>query len=210
MTSSRTTSVIMTMFSKVNRRTHMYLALFLTPWILMYALSTIGMNHAGLLVKLHGDVEPPFVRERELSYLKVLPEGGTPQETARVILRDLNMEGVHRARMSADGRELIIDRANLISPRRITFRPAESTILIERQLFRGSTLLERIHRRRGYRSDYPLDDAWAASVDLVIIAILIWAASGLWMWWELKATRRWGIVCVGFGVVIFSFFALTI
>ena len=33
------------MFSKVIRRTHMYVALFLAPWVLMYALSTMVMNH---------------------------------------------------------------------------------------------------------------------------------------------------------------------
>jgi len=198
------------MFSKVIRRTHMYLALFLTPWILMYSLSTIGMNHAELLSKLHGDVEPPFVQDRELTYRRGFPQEATPQAIAPLILRDLNMDGVHRARLSPDGTELIIDRANLITPRRVTFRQAESKILIERQAFRGSTFLERMHRRRGYRSDYPLDDVWAASVDLVIIAILVWAVSGLWMWWELKVTRRWGAACVGMGVVLFSLFAFTI
>lgn len=33
------------MFSKFVRRSHMYLALFLTPSILMYALSTLAMTH---------------------------------------------------------------------------------------------------------------------------------------------------------------------
>jgi hypothetical protein len=33
------------MFSKFIRQTHMYLALLLAPWILLYALSTIAMNH---------------------------------------------------------------------------------------------------------------------------------------------------------------------
>ena len=32
-------------FSKIVRRTHMYLALFLAPWMMGYAVSTIAMNH---------------------------------------------------------------------------------------------------------------------------------------------------------------------
>jgi len=32
------------MFAKQIRRIHMYLALFLAPWVLMYALSTMAMN----------------------------------------------------------------------------------------------------------------------------------------------------------------------
>ena len=31
-------------FSKIIRRVHMYLALFLAPWMLMYALSTLAMR----------------------------------------------------------------------------------------------------------------------------------------------------------------------
>jgi hypothetical protein len=31
--------------SRIIRRVHMYLALFLAPWMLMYALSAIAMSH---------------------------------------------------------------------------------------------------------------------------------------------------------------------
>jgi len=39
-------------------------------------------------------------------------------------------------------------------------------------------------------------------VDLAIAAMVFWAASGLWMWWEIKPARAWGAVCglVGFGL----------
>ena len=33
------------MLSRIIRQTHMYLALFFMPWMLMYALSTMLMNH---------------------------------------------------------------------------------------------------------------------------------------------------------------------
>ena len=32
-------------FPQLNRRTHLYLGLFLTPWVLMYALSSIPFSH---------------------------------------------------------------------------------------------------------------------------------------------------------------------
>ena len=32
-------------WSKLIRRTHMYLALFLTPWVMVYAFSSIVFNH---------------------------------------------------------------------------------------------------------------------------------------------------------------------
>jgi hypothetical protein len=56
------------MVSLLLRRAHMYLALFLFPWMLMYALSTLAMNHRRAFA-------PPavFEKERELVYDGVLP-----------------------------------------------------------------------------------------------------------------------------------------
>ncbi len=50
----------------------------------------------------------------------------------------------------------------------------------------------------------------AASVDAVATALVVWALSGLWMWWEMRATRYWGLACAAAGFAIFTFFTLTI
>ena len=69
-----------------------------------------------------------------------------------------------------------------------------------------NSLMNTLHRRRGYQHEYALDDAWALIVDLFIVAAVLWALSGLWMWWEMKATRRWGAVSLAIGVAVFAFF----
>ena len=43
----------------------------------------------------------------------------------------------------------------------------------------------------------------AVSVDAVIVAMVFWALSGLWMWWEMRATRLWGAACAVTGVGYF-------
>jgi hypothetical protein len=75
---------------------------------------------------------------------------------------------------------------------------------------RPNALLERFHRRRGYATGYAVDTAWAVSVDLVIAAMIAWAVSGIWMWWEMKATRAAGAVAVAGGVALFALFLLTL
>lgn len=47
-------------------------------------------------------------------------------------------------------------------------------------------------------------------MDLVIVAMLFWVLSGLWMWWELKVTRRLGAIFIFGGIALFGFFLLTI
>jgi len=188
----------------------MYLALFLTPWVLMYALSTMAMNHRESFKKIYGEGPSPFVKEQELPYGASFPKDAPPSLIAQQVLSDLNMQGAHRARMSPDGLKLIINRSGPLWPRRITYTPAEGKILIEKQAFRSNAFLESLHRRRGFQSDYLLDDAWAFAVDLVIVAMIFWAASGLWMWWEMRVTRLWGAAFAVTGIAIFGLFLVTI
>ena len=75
---------------------------------------------------------------------------------------------------------------------------------------RPNAFLERFHRRRGYATGYRLDTVWAVSVDLVIIAMVFWVVSGLWMWWEMTATRRLGLSALLGGAGLFALYLLVL
>ena len=198
------------MFSKVIRRTHMYLALFLAPWMLMYALSTLAMNHRASLRELYGGEIAVWEKEGEQVYEKTVSEEAETWETAYEILVHLGFEGPYSTRTSRDGTNLTIFRNDPITPRRITYTKADGKLLIEKQNFQMPSFLERMHRRRGYQYGYAQEDAWAFSVDLVIFSMVFWSLSGLWMWWELKGTRRWGAISSLAGVGLFLLFLFTI
>ena len=42
---------------------------------------------------------------------------------------------------------------------------------------------------------------WALIVDAMAFVMVFWGASGLLMWWQIKATRRLGVVVVLLSVV---------
>jgi hypothetical protein len=191
--------------SQLVRRVHMYLALFLFPWILMYALSTLVMNHRALLAGRPRPIE----KERELIYDGIFPEPAAPRTKSRQILASVGLDGSHSVTERPDG-AIVITRNDLVTPRRLTYTPADHRLVIERTPFRSGPFLERFHRRRGYATTYRLDTAWAASVDLVIAAMVFWALSGLWMWWEMKATRGLGALALCGGVGLFALFLLTL
>ena len=197
------------MISKVVRRTHMYLALFLFPWVLMYALSTLVMNHRALFVGAYGDGPIPFVEERRLVYDGVFPESAELKTISTQVLMSLGLDGAHGVSRRKDG-TIAINRNDLLTPRRLTYSPADRTLLIERMQPRPNAFLERFHRRRGYATGYALDTVWAGSVDLFIIAMVFWVASGLWMWWEMKVTRRLGLTALLGGVGVFALYLLTL
>lgn len=197
------------MISKIIRRTHMYLALFLTPWVLMYALSTMAMNHRPFFRDLHDGQPGVWELEKEMPYTATFAKDTKRWIVGEQILKDLDLEGHHNTRGSLENRLTIIRNAPL-AIRRIIYMPAEQTLKIERQVLRADRFLEHMHRRRGYNTNYLTDDLWAISVDLFILASVIWVASGLWMWWELKTTHRWGTISVIGGLVLFALFLVTI
>ena len=187
----------------------MYLALFLAPWILMYTLSTLVMNHRGYFVAKQGRGPVPLHQERELTYHGTFTENVALRDISRQILTSLDLDGSHGVNRRADG-AIVINRHDLMSPRRITYTPADHKLVIEKMEPRANAFLERFHRRRGYATNYLLDTVWAVSVDLVIAAMVFWAVSGLWMWWEMKATRLWGVVGTLGGLAVFAFYVFTI
>jgi len=187
----------------------MYLALFLAPWMLMYAASTLVMNHRALFIERYGPGPVPFVHERDVAYETTLPADVPVGDVARQILTALDLDGAHTATRRDDG-VVVIQRADLLTPRRITFHPDEGRLVVDRLESRPNAFLERFHRRRGYATGYGLDTTWAATVDLVIVAMVFWGLSGLWLWWEMRVTRWLGAAAVFGGVALFGFYVLTI
>lgn len=198
------------MLSKLLRRTHLYLALFLSPWILMYAASTVVMNHRVLFRSLYGGPPPALVMEREQLYDGVFPEGAGPEQMGAQILAGLDLEGTFSTSKRPRDGAIVINRMDPITPRRITYQPADRKLIIERVPWDTRGYLERMHRRRGYQNDRPLEDAWAVSVDFFIAAVILWVGSGLWMWWEMKAARRWGVLAFAGGIALFATFLATL
>ena len=193
------------MFSRLVRRTHMYLALFLAPWMLMYAASTLVMNHRAVFLERYGSGPVPFQKERELVYDASFSPDADLKTISRQILTSLDLDGAHGVTRRKDG-AIVINRNDLIAPRRITLTPDTRLLLIERMERRPNAFLERFHRRRGYATGYRLDTAWAVTVDAVIVAMVFWALSGLWMWWEMKVTRALGALAVLGGVGLFALY----
>ena len=181
----------------------MYLALFLTPWVLMYTVSTFVMNHRESF-RGRPPAPPTWERVGDRTYDGVFPEGATPAVQARQILMGLDLDGAHQAAMR-EGR-LVIQRNTAMQPLRITFTPESKQLLVERQAPDAGAFLERMHRRRGFQTPYAVEDTWAFSVDFFIAATIFWTLSGLWMWWELKVTRSYGALALAGGIGLFAFF----
>ena len=186
------------------RRIHLYLGLFLVPWVLLYAVSTAAMNHRELVTRWLAGAKPVWRPVATLDYSRDFPTNLTREAIGRLILDDLDLPGRHRVSGGRDGRPLVIERQQPLGFRRITFDAAAGRLTIEAESFQSQSFLERIHRRRGYEAGASRENGWAFGVDLAMGALLFWALSGLWLWWEMPATRRLGLICLGGGAGLFA------
>jgi hypothetical protein len=79
----------------------------------------------------------------------------------------------------------------------VSGRPADAEAPPDTQSTRN--LLLRLHTAHGY--PYRADGrwVWAVVVDVMAAVLVLWGASGLVMWWQVKAARRAGavVLCLG-------------
>jgi hypothetical protein len=183
----------------------MYLGLFFFPWMAMYAVSTMVMNHRAYFVERYGPGPVPFEMESTRPYDGSFPLDADLRTISTQILGSLGLDGAHNVARRKDG-TIVINRNDLTTPRRLTYSPADHTLVVERMVSRPNALLERFHRRRGYATGYGLDTAWAVTVDAAIAAMIVWVLSGLWMWWEMKVTRVAGLAALASGAGLFALY----
>jgi hypothetical protein len=188
--------------SKVIRRTHMYLALFLTPWMIIYAVSGLVLNHFDAVRKFYGTNFGRMEKIAEQPYTTTFSEDAEPRAIGRQILDDLGLTGTFNVQGAADAPRLVIVRNAAFAQHRITYFRVEKKVVHEKQTFTAPVFVNRAHFRHGYGQPFVSSNVWAVILDLVIIAMVFWAASGLWMWWEIKPARFAGasFALAGFGL----------
>lgn len=186
-------------FDHINRRTHLYLGLFLMPWLLMYGFSSLLISHNTWFRPAAAPWEAVFERE----YHRSIPDGADLRDVALEILKDCDLRGAFWAqRPNAD--ELRINRFRFMDETRLVYSIKNQRLKAERQPMRWSQVVLRLHFRGGFLQPTLWDTLWAVLVDVACVGILIWIASGLLMWWRLARLRMWGAVAIAGGILSFA------
>lgn len=191
------------------RRLHLYLGMFLLPWFFMYGISSVIFSHGQFFQQLHENDGPQWTVRFDRAYDIPVPQNADPEEIGARILRDNGIRGafgVHRPNQ----RELSVYVSDFWSATRMTYFINEKRLLAEDRKFRWESFLTGMHARGGFERASTLNDAWGVVVDIVCIGILLWIASGLYMWWKLPKTRAWGYAALGGGLLCFAIFLLAL
>lgn len=182
----------------------MYLGLFLMPWVLMYALSSLVFNHIGLIRGWYGGNLNRFEKIDEIRYKAPFAPDTAPADAAKQILVDLGMDGPHSFQGNLNGERFTVVRHLPLANERVAYFPKADKVIVERQIANWPSVLIRLHTRHGYEQGYVSAKGWGLGVELTVLAMLFWIASGLWLWWEIKPARKWGAAFAFVGLAVFA------
>jgi hypothetical protein len=186
----------------VFRRTHLFLGMLLIPWMFIYAASTFMLNHGPAFRSLRPGPDA-WIQFWEKDYTAGLPATQPElREWAGEILKANDLwggpYGVNRNQQRA-----IINAPRFLKPLRITYRFDDHKLIAEQREPSWVEAFHRLHFRAGYGQVGPMQKVWGFVVDLVCVSFLVWVVTGLYLWWKLPQTRRWGWVAIGAGMVSF-------
>lgn len=198
----------MTNWNLLFRRAHLYLGMLLMPWVMVYAVSTVLFNHHGWFEK-HRATEPQWLPLWEKDYTFDVPSGGDGlREAAGRIMEENGLKGAFGAQRQ--GQRLNIQVMNFWEPKRLIFDLEKKQLRAEKKKFAWPEVLVRLHFRVGYGQPGFLNKLWAFFVDLFCVTMLVWIATGLYLWWKLPVTRRWGFITIGAGAASIVALLLTL
>ncbi|HUW84942.1 MAG TPA: hypothetical protein VMZ31_19350 [Phycisphaerae bacterium] len=185
------------------RRLHLYLGLLLVPWFLVYAISATFFNHGHFFGRFFQPDGPEWVVRFDRPYQRPVPQDADLRAIAADILDDVGLDRpfwVYRP----NPRRLNIGAFTFLKATRLTYFIDEGRLLAEDKRFRLDHAFTGIHARGGFVQESLLSDAWAVVVDLVGVGVILWVATGVYMWWRDRRLRLWGGLALGGGAVCFA------
>lgn len=185
-------------------RVHLYLGMILVPWILIYAVSSLVINHGPLVRQIYNDKRPEQKEILNQSYDRPVSGNTDLKKLGRLIMDDLGFRGGFHIRRLSDNR-IQINNFSFKYPVRIIYYLDEKRVTADRTNFRLDQFLIRMHILGGYIWNSTLFNFWAFIVDIFCLGMVAWVVTGIYMWWHIPETRKWGVITICSGTLLFLF-----
>lgn len=190
------------------RLLHLYTGIFLVPWMVVYALSALMLNHHASVNKLLGITPPKWNQIRQIEFQPSTNTNAEPRLMAQELLSTLDLDGAFRIEAKAPKNELRVLRISGSGNYRVIWnRDTGQARVTKQQPGSPVRFIHFLHFRAGYGMNAPAFLTWAVIVDLVGASILLWVTSGIYLWARQPRLRRWGGVAFGSGLVLFAILA---
>ncbi len=201
-------------FSLIIRRTHLYLTLLCLPWFVMYAVTAIAFHHADWFEEpkdLYNTSGDSWTRQGSWPCnIEVPQEPRIPREYAAELLKVAGIESDAFGAYRSGSKRIEVYFLSFWDTRRLTYQLDQQQLVLFTRQSTPSMILSSMHARAGYHQDGFWNNAWAVMVDATCTGMLIWVATGLFIWWQVPRMRGWGIFALAAGFASFALFMYTL
>ena len=200
-------------FSHVNRRLHLYMGLALLPWLFMYGISSVPFAHNQFFEQRDRAKGLPLWTLRSERAVD-LPVPEDPAELRRLGAVLLGLAGITDTTSTTFGvyrqspTQINVYSYSFWKSTQLKYFIDRKKLTVEDRRFRWDHFLTGMHARGGFEQEGALQRSWSVVVDLVCLSIMVWIATGLYMWWGIPGSRRWGVLAIVAGTASFLLFTM--
>ncbi|MCM3879989.1 MAG: PepSY-associated TM helix domain-containing protein [Vicinamibacterales bacterium] len=195
------------MFYRWTRDLHLYFGLFISPFLLLFAVSVFFLNHGKVIPDRWSSVRT--IQDLRIPDGITSAQGRAAIERAQALLPQIGVTGeigFTRVARQTGHFAFPISKAGLETSVDVDVQARTATVSE-----RPTSLLEAtayLHKMPGphnvaIRGNWISTQIWRWFADATIYLTLFITLSGLYLWWVLKAERRTGLVFLSMGVLTF-------
>ena len=194
--------------SQLNRRVHLYLGLALLPWFFMYGISSVPFAHNAFFERLDAAKTLPLwtLRLERAMDVPVPEDPDGLRQLGKTLLDAAGVHGMSYGVYRQSPTQINVYAYSFRQSTQLKYFTDRKVLTAEDRRFRFDQFLTGMHARGGFEQEGLLPTSWSILVDVVQVAILVWIASGVWMWWDLRGHRRWGVAAIVSGTLSFVWF----
>lgn len=184
-------------FYQATRALHLYLGLFISPFLLLYAISTLFLNHS---------VRPSPVDSQPQKVSLQVGEDIEPEALVSSVLAQLELSGeVSGGRVIRNNRTTLrIVRPGSIKIIKVDVKAKEATVVERSTGLLGA--INYLHFNPGLHRtpNWSITKFWGWIADATVYLTLFLTVSGIYLWLLMKAERKAGLIALGAGFLTFT------
>ena len=185
------------------RTLHIYTGLFISPFVLIFGISVLAYNHAGILNRISEVKSLPEIRTK----LDHIPNDTTNLLIAKAIIQQLGINGeIDYINMNEDKISFPLNKPGLKS--RVEVNTHTDSVLITSQMEGSIRAMNYLHIMPGQhnaniRGNSIFLKVWKVLADLVVGLLVFLVLSGIILWYIIKFERSEGIYAIILGLLSF-------
>ncbi len=182
--------------AKVWRKIHLFSSMLIIVFTFFFLAS--GFVMISRLFK----PQKPVVHEKTLPLTRHYSQD--PEAFGKELKKTFDLNGrMDKANHLKDGRWNFVYYRPGITEKAMVHAAQDSVTITRTELLYFSRVMERIHHLRGYRGGWKYA-VWGVLMDLAAISLIVFAFTGILMWFRMRKKYRygWWFLAAGFGVTL--------